>query len=240
MKKLKTLLDYLEDNFSIEVKDRDIFKRAFVHRSYVNENREKKIEHNERLEFLGDAVLELAVTDYIYDNYPKKGEGVLTNWRAALVRGSNLAQAANKLDLGNYLRLSKGEEKSGGREKEVILAGTFEALIGAIYLDQGYMKAEKFIQTEIITYLESIIKEGKHIDPKTYFQELAQDKYGITPAYEVVSEAGPDHNKVFKIAVFLDEKKVGLGEGSSKQKAEASAAKNALDKLKLESEETVD
>jgi len=239
MKQFNDLFSYLKDKLSMEVGDKKIYQKAFIHRSYVNENTDKKIEHNERLEFLGDAVLELAVTDYIYDNYPQKNEGILTNWRAALVRGSNLAQAANKLSLGKYLCLSKGEEKSGGREKEVILAGTFEALVGAIYLDQGYIKAEKFIQTEIITYLESIIKEGKHIDSKTYFQELAQEEYGITPSYDVVSQAGPDHNKIFKVAVYLDEKKVGLGKGRSKQKAEAKAAKDALNKLNLKSEEKI-
>lgn len=234
---LSTLLNYLKKQYHIKISNRELYDRAFIHRSYVNEDPGGKIKHNERLEFLGDAVIELAVTDYIYDNYPGEGEGVLTNWRAALVRGSNLAKAADKLNLGKYLKLSKGEERSGGREKEVILAGTFEALVGAIYLDQNYEKAEEFINLEIINYLEEIIKEGRHIDTKTYLQEATQEKYEITPTYEVVSEKGPDHKKEFKISVYLDDRKIGTGTGSSKQKAQQSAAKDAIKNLNLNDQE---
>jgi ribonuclease-3 len=229
-KKIEDLIKYLEVDFDFEIKNKELYKRAFIHRSYVNEQK-SNLEHNERLEFLGDAVLELAVTDYIYKNYPNKSEGVLTNWRAALVKGSNLSKAAQKLNLGDYLKLAKGEERSGGREKEVILAGTFEALVGAIYLDQKYSKAEKFIQRLITDYLEEIVNKGDHIDSKTFFQEQAQEEYGVTPTYEVVSESGPDHKKEFEIAVYLEDKKIAIGKGSSKQKGQQEAARKAIKKL---------
>jgi ribonuclease III len=234
---LKPLLKYLENNYQIKVSNKKHYQKAFIHRSYINEINKEDLNHNERIEFLGDAVIELAVTDYIFSNYPNKGEGELTNWRAALVRGSNLARAARKLDLGQYLKLSKGEERSGGRSKEVILAGTFEALVGAIYLDQGYKKAEQFIKSEVIDYLKEIIAEGGHIDSKTYFQEAAQEKYEVTPTYEVVSESGPDHKKEFKISVYLEDRKVGTGTGSSKQKGQQAAAKDAIKNLKLNDQE---
>jgi ribonuclease-3 len=212
----------------------DLYRKAFIHRSYVNENSSSKLNHNERLEFLGDAVLELSVTKYLFDAYPNKSEGELTNWRAALVRGVTLAKAANRLRLGEYLKLSKGEERSGGREKEVILAGTFEALVGAIYLDLGYDLADKFIGEQVISFLDKIIKENKYIDSKTFLQERTQDEYGITPTYEVVSESGPDHNKEFIVAVSLEEKEIATGKGTSKQKAQQDAASQAIENLDLD------
>lgn len=201
---------------------------AFVHKSYLNEHRKLKRDHNERLEFLGDAVLELVVTEYLFKKYPGEGEGVLTNWRSALVKGKHLAQIAVELDLGLYLYLSRGEERSGGRKKNYILANTLEALIGAIYIDQGYLQAHTFVEKYILTRLESILEEGSHIDAKSRFQEIAQELHGLTPEYRFVSEHGPDHSKVFTMGLFLGTEKVAEGQGSSKQKAEQSAAEAGL------------
>lgn len=218
----------------LRIKNKKLFEKAFIHRSFANENPRLKLEHNERLEFLGDAVLELAVTEYLYRRFKDRSEGVLTNLRAALVRGSNLAKAAKEIELDKLLKLSRGEERSGGRQKRAILAGTFEALIGAIYLDQGYSAAKKFINDWIINYLDQIISQGGHIDPKTYLQEESQDRLAITPTYEVISENGPDHNKKFEVAVFLDGKEAGRGIGSSKQKAQQRAASDAIKKMELD------
>lgn len=190
----------------------------------------RKVEHNERLEFLGDAILELVVTEYLYTNFPNP-EGDLTNWRAALVRGKHLADLAHKLNLGRYLRLSKGEEKSGGREKGYILANVFEALIGAIYLDGGFLKAKKFINREVTVYLADILSRKLHMDAKSHLQEMAQAKRNITPEYRLYKEDGPAHDMIFEMGVFLDEEQVGRGSGSSKQKAEQQAAKDALKNL---------
>lgn len=218
----------LEKKISIKFKDRKILDVAFVHASYVNEHRDKKKEHNERLEFLGDAVLELVVTEYLYKNFPQKGEGVLTNWRSALVKGKHLAEIAEKLDLGLYLYLSRGEERSGGRKKNYILANTLESLIGAIYLDQGYKVAHEFIDNMILAQLSSILEQGLHIDAKSRFQEISQEVLGITPKYNLESEEGPDHDKVFTMGAYLEDELVATGSGSSKQKAEQSAAEAAL------------
>jgi len=219
--------EQLEKQLGIEFIDKNLLDLAFVHKSFMNEYRDKK-ESNERLEFLGDAVLELAVTEFLYKTYPTKAEGDLTNWRSAVVKGKNLAQIANELSLGTYLYLSRGEEKSGGRKKNYILANTLEALIGAIYLDQGYDIIHEFIFKNILENLEEILEAGLHIDAKSHFQELAQEKVGITPDYKFIREFGPDHAKRFTMGVFINEKKIADGEGSSKQKAEEDAAKNAL------------
>jgi len=226
----------LEKQLGLEFKDKNLLDLAFVHKSFMNEYRDKN-ESNERLEFLGDAVLELAVTEFLYKTYPHKAEGDLTNWRSAVVKGKNLAQIANELSLGTYLYLSRGEEKSGGRKKNYILANTLEALIGAIYLDQGYKIIHDFIFKNILEKLEDILEAGLHIDAKSHFQELAQEKVGITPEYKFIKEWGPDHSKIFMMGVFIGEKKIAEGEGSSKQKAEEDAARVALlninwDKLK--------
>jgi len=209
------------------MKSQKLLLEAFTHRSAVNEHSDIAA-HNERLEFLGDAVLELIATEFLYNKFPEKPEGELTNLRSALVKGDNLAEVARKLNLGEFLFLSHGEAKSGGAEKDYILANTVEAFIGAIYLDLGLEKAKEFIEKWILVDLEEIIKEGKHIDAKSEFQELAQDRMGITPHYEVVSESGPDHEKIFVLAAFLEDKKVGEGTGGSKKEAQVAAAADAL------------
>lgn len=202
-----------------------------VHKSYVNEHKDESRKHNERLEFLGDAVLELVTTEFLYASFPEKGEGQLTTFRSALVKGKHLAQVARELDLGEYLLLSHGEEKSGGREKNYILANALEALIGAIYLDRGFLIAHKFISKFILTKLGDIISKGLHVDAKSKFQELSQDKVGVTPIYKVLSERGPDHNKIFEVGAFVADKLMGKGTGSSKQKAEQDAAIHALKEI---------
>ncbi|MDP4008168.1 MAG: ribonuclease III [Candidatus Peregrinibacteria bacterium] len=216
----------LEQNIEIIFKDKSILDHAFVHRSYLNENDDKK--SNERLEFLGDAVLELVVTDYLFSTFPTLDEGVLTSYRSAVVRGSNLALIAQNLELGQYLYLSRGEEGSGGREKHYILANTVEALVGAIYLDQGWDVSTKFIHKWIITTLDNIISEGLYLDAKTYFQEKAQEILSITPHYKVLKEEGPDHDKSFTVGAYLGDRKSGEGEGTNKQEAEQSAAMAAI------------
>jgi ribonuclease-3 len=227
VKKLNRYAD-LEKQLAITFTDKGLLDHAFIHKSFMNEYKGDDKSDNERLEFLGDAVLELAVTEYLFKTYPKSPEGELTNWRSALVKGKNLAKVANELNLGNYLYLSKGEEKSGGRKKNYILANTLEAFIGALYLDKGYRIAHDFINKYILIKLEEILEEGLHIDAKSHFQELSQEEFDVTPEYRLISESGPDHAKRFVMGAFLGDKKVGEGDGSSKQKAEESAARNAL------------
>ncbi len=225
---------YAELEAKIEIKfgDPALFDVAFTHKSYINEHRDENLKDNERLEFLGDAVLELAATNHLFYNYPDKPEGEMTAYRSALVKGKHLAKVAKNLDLGKYLFLSHGEEKSGGREKNYILANTVEALIGAIYIEQGYDTAEKFIKKFIIAEIDTIIEQGLHIDPKSQLQEMAQDKEDFTPYYELVANDGPDHDKQFTMGVYINDKIIAEGTGSSKQKAENSAAENALKALK--------
>ncbi|MFC1600171.1 ribonuclease III [Patescibacteria group bacterium] len=218
----------LEKFIGITFKDKDLLDHAFIHKSFMNEYKGDDKTDNERLEFLGDAVLELTVTEHLFKAYPKNNEGELTNWRSALVKGKHLAEVATDLKLGSYLYLSKGEEKSGGRKKNYILANTVEALIGAMYLDQGYQCTHDFIHKFILVKLEKILEENLHIDAKSHFQELAQDEFDITPEYKLVKEYGPDHSKRFIMAAYFKEKKVAEGDGSSKQKAEESAARQAL------------
>lgn len=218
----------LEQKINITFTDKSLLDTAFVHKSYINEHKDKKKAHNERLEFLGDAVLELVVTEFLYKNYPLEEEGVLTNWRSALVKGKHLAEIAVQLDLGLYLYLSRGEERSGGRKKSYILANTLEALIGAIYLDQDYKVAHGFIDHFIIKRLEEILEKGLHIDSKSRFQELSQELFGITPEYKLIKEDGPDHDKVFTMGAYIGEELVAEGSGSSKQKAEQNAATEAM------------
>ncbi|MDP2643240.1 MAG: ribonuclease III [Candidatus Peregrinibacteria bacterium] len=222
----------LEKKIGIKFKDQKLLESAFIHRSYINEHKKEGLSDNERLEFLGDAVLELAATKYLFDTCPENKEGELTSLRAALVRGKNLALVAEELDLGKYLFLSHGEEKSGGRKKKYILANTAESLIGAIYLEQGYAIAEKFIKKFILTGLDEIVEKGLHIDEKSLFQEICQEKEDFTPYYELIEDIGPDHDKKFVMGVYIREKLIAQGTGSSKQKAENSAAKNALKVLK--------
>ena len=217
----------LEKTIGITFKNRELLQQVFIHKSYLNECCESELKDNERLEFLGDAVLELVVTEFLFKTYPND-EGELTNWRSALVKGEHLARISRDLKLGQYLVLSNGEEKSGGREKNYILANTFEALLGGIYLEQGYEKSHKFIDKFVLIYLEEILEKGLHIDPKSKLQEIAQDKEEITPVYKLISEEGPDHSKEFVMGIYLGEELVGTGKGSSKQNAEQSAALAAL------------
>lgn len=219
----------LEQKLNIEFKNKDLLTQAFIHRSYLNEVSDIKLGHNERMEFLGDAVLELVVTEDLYQNYPKKPEGELTSWRAALVNSKILARIAKEIGFNDFLLLSKGENKELGKARQYILANTMESFIGALYLDQGYIECQKFIKKYIITELPNIIKKGLYRDAKSSFQEIAQEKQGTTPTYRVLKERGPDHAKHFLIGVYLEKKLIAEGEGYSKQEAEEVAAKNALE-----------
>jgi len=218
----------LAEKIRVKFNNLDLLQEALTHRSYLNENRGYKLNHNERLEFLGDAVLELVVTDYLYKNYSNP-EGELTAWRAALVNGEMLAKVAGNLGVEKYLLMSKGEAKDTGRARQYLLANAMEAIIGAIYLDQGYNAAEKFILENIIVNLDKVLKEKSYMDSKSYFQEKAQENVKITPSYRVIKEWGPDHNKHFIVGVYLDEELVAEGEGVSKQDAQREAAKKGLE-----------
>jgi ribonuclease-3 len=219
----------IQEKIGIRFKNKDLLIQAFTHRSYINENPDFYLDHNERLEFLGDAVLELVVTEELYKKYPKKSEGELTNWRAALVNAKMLSQVAKKLEFNNFLLLSKGESKETGKAREYILANTLEAFIGALYLDAGYEKCVEFVRKNILVNLDEIIRKGLYKDAKSRFQEEAQEREGITPFYKVIKEWGPDHAKMFRVGVFLGSNLIAEGEGSSKQEAELEAAKKALD-----------
>ena len=221
----------LEKKIGIKFKNQDLLRTAFVHRSYLNEHKDSGWEHNERVEFLGDAVLELVATEYLYSHFPNP-EGDLTNWRSALVKGEMLSKIARELGLGDYLYLSKGEEHSGGREKDYLLANVFEALIGAIYLQHGYAKSQKFIEKFLLGHLESILKTGGHIDAKSRLQELAQERVMVTPSYQLIHDEGPDHDKVFTMGAYIGDRIVGKGIGGNKQAAEQKAAEDALKRLK--------
>lgn len=219
----------LEKKLGVNFKNKDLLIQAFIHRSYLNENPDFHLFHNERLEFLGDAVLELVVTRYLFESYPKKQEGMMTNWRAALVNSKMLSKIAKKIGFNGFLLLSQGEEKETGKARQFILANTFEAFIGALYLDQGYDVCNEFIRQHLIKTLPEIIKKGLFKDAKSSFQEQAQEKVAVTPSYKVLKEWGPDHEKNFVVGVFLKEKLIAEGIGSSKQEAEESAAKKALE-----------
>lgn len=201
---------------------------AVTHRSYLNENRDAKQDHNERLEFLGDAVLELVVTDFLFKKYPEKPEGELTAIRAALVNTVSLAESSAKLGINDYLLMSKGEAKDTGRARQYILANVFEALIGALYMDQGYDASKEFIATYLFPKTENIVEKQLWQDSKSRFQELAQEHENVTPTYETLSQTGPDHDRVFTVGVFLRENKIAQGNGRAKQEAEQSAAQAAL------------
>ena len=218
----------LEKNFKIKFKNKSLLEQAFVHRSYLNENPGCELEQNERLEFLGDAVMELVVTNYLFKHYPKNPEGDLTTWRAALVNSKMLSEVANKLGFNDYLMLSKGEGQDIGRARQFILANTFEAVVGAIYLDGGFNKAEKFLCENLICELERVLSEKLYLDPKSHFQEEAQGKEGITPSYELIEQEGPDHAKKFVVGVYLNTDLIAKGEGPSKQAAQEDAARKAL------------
>jgi len=217
-----------EKKLGLSFNNKDLLTQAFVHRSYLNENPEFGLDQNERLEFLGDAVLELVVTEELYKQYPEKAEGELTNWRAALVNAKMLTRVAEELGFNDFLLLSRGETKELGKARQYILANTFEALVGALYLDSGYTDCDVFIKKYLIKHLSEIITTGSYKDAKSHFQEQAQDKDGITPVYKILKEWGPDHKKKFTVGVYLNENLVTEGEGYSKQEAEEEAAKSAL------------
>jgi ribonuclease-3 len=221
--------DNLEKRLKLKFKNKGLLKTAFIHRSYLNEHPNEKLAHNERLEFLGDAVLGLIVSNYLYNEYPNHPEGDLTNFRSSLVNARTLSKAASILKLGDCLYLSRGEEATGGRERQYILANTFEALIGAIFLDQGFGEAGRFIKEHLLTLLSEIIEKKLYKDFKSQLQEKAQEEVGFTPTYKLLAEKGPDHEKTFKIGVLVGRKRIGEGTGSSKQLAEQEAAKIALE-----------
>lgn len=218
----------LEKKLKVKFKNINFLKQAVVHRSYLNEHPKFKLDHNERLEFLGDAVLELVVTENLYLNY-ENPEGELTNWRASLVNSKMLSKVAQKLDIEEFLYLSKGEAKDTGKARQYILANAMEALIGAIYLDQGWDKAKIFIEKNILSELKEILEKKLYIDPKSNFQEIAQEKTSITPSYKVIKEYGPDHNKQFEVGVYLNKDLIATGTGSSKQEAQEDAAQKAIE-----------
>ena len=190
-----------EKNTGIEFNDKDMLRQAFIHRSYINEHKNLNLEHNERLEFLGDAVLELVVTDFLYEKYPDKPEGELTVYRSALVNTVTLSSTASKINMNDYLLLSKGESKDNGRARQYILANTFEAYVGALYLDQGYEKVKEFIAGTILPLTEEIVKNRLWQDSKSFFQEKSQEKKGFTPLYKTLNEEGPDHDKHFVVVL---------------------------------------
>ena len=231
-----TELAPLEKILGVTFANKDILRQSLVHRSYLNENPDFPLPHNERLEFLGDAVLELVVTDYLYHHYDLP-EGELTNLRAAVVKGEMLSHIAEELGLNDYLFLSRGERRDIGKARLYILANAVEAVIGAVYLDQGYEAAARLIIDRIVTKLPGVIQQGLHIDNKSKFQERAQEKFRITPIYKVLQENGLDHAKEFLVGVFVDDRQMGQGRGSSKQEAQQMAAKEALRALEEEPEE---
>ncbi len=218
---------FASDKLNTVFNSLELLITAFTHRSYINEHKKSAREHNERLEFLGDAVLELVVTEFLYANYPDP-EGVLTNWRSALVRTESIGEAARRLEFEELLRLSRGEKRGTERARAQILANTFEAVVGALYLDQGYDKAKEFITNSLLTTFDDILKTGSWIDAKSQLQEVAQSKDGATPVYKVLQEDGPDHDKEFIIGVFVSGKLRGQGSGPSKQIGQQAAAEAAL------------
>ncbi len=226
MKDFKTF----EEMVGVSFNDTALLRQAFTHRSYLNEHRTEVAGHNERLEFLGDAVLELISTHFLYEKFPTQDEGDLTAYRAALVNATTCAEVANEIGINDYLLLSRGEAKDTGRARGVLLANALEALIGAIYLDQGYDAARAFITAHLFPKIDDIVKNRLWQDAKSALQEKSQESHGVTPHYEVVRETGPDHDKQFIVGVFIKENQIAEGEGKSKQEAEQSAARAALEK----------
>ena len=223
-------MDYteFEKKIGVEFKDKALLQKAFVHRSYINENQEQGLEHNERLEFLGDAVLELVVTNFLYNKYTDKPEGELTSYRSALVNTNTLSNVAERLGANEYLLLSRGESQDTGRARSFILANTFESIVGAIYLDQGYDKAQEFISQTIFPLIDEIVEKDLWRDSKSHLQEKSQEEISITPQYKVLKKEGPDHKKIFTVGVYFGEKLIAEGVGNSKQEAEQNAAQKAL------------
>ncbi len=228
-------LDDYQVQLNLRFNNTALLEQALTHRSYLNEQTDESVQDNERLEFLGDAVLDFVITDVLYQHYPHMPEGELTRLRAALVRTETLAQVAQELKLGEMLRMGKGEEISGGRERRNILCDAFEALLGALYLDQGVIAAENFAVPRLLPMVAYILAEGLHIDARSMFQEWSQATHNVTPVYRVVTEIGPDHEKIFTVEVLVGEEIAGLGHGRSKQSAAQSAAREALRQLEMQS-----
>jgi ribonuclease-3 len=217
-----------EKKTKITFKDKDLLQQAFIHRSYINENPSAKLSHNERLEFLGDAVLELVVTDFLYKKYPSYTEGELTALRSALVNAIIISGVATKIGMNDYLLLSRGEHKDKGKARQYILANTYEAYIGALYLDQGIDAVEKFIKNTLLPKTDEIVNKKLWRDSKSLVQERAQEFVNFTPAYKVLNEKGPDHDKNFTVGIYFGKELIAEGKGKSKQEAEQKAAENAL------------
>lgn len=222
-------LSAFEKITKIVFNDKKLLEQAFIHRSYINESNGSKLSHNERLEFLGDAVLELIVTDYLYNKYPDRDEGELTAYRSALVNAVIIGEVANELGMNDFLLLSKGEAKDAGRARSYILANTYEAYVGAVYIDQGYNVARDFISKTLFGKIDTIVAKKLWRDAKSLVQEKSQEYLNVTPVYKVISEAGPDHDKHFTIGVFFGNDQVATGKGKSKQEAEQAAARSALE-----------
>jgi len=218
-----------ETKLGVTFNDINVLRHAFIHRSYINEHKEVGLEHNERLEFLGDAVLELVVTDFLFKKYPEKTEGELTAYRASLVNTNTLSEASTRLGVNEYLLLSKGESQDEGRARQYILANTFESIVGALYIDQGYDASQKFIADNLFGLIDEIVSKRLWQDSKSLFQEKAQENAGITPQYELIEEKGPDHDREFVIGAYLNKELVAKGKGRAKQEAEQEAAKAALE-----------
>lgn len=230
---MKTMPDFQKfaDKMKVEFKDINLLKQACTHRSFLNENKGAGLEHNERLEFLGDAVLELVITSYLYRKYPGKHEGELTSYRSALVNTHSLARVATELGVNEYLLMSKGESKDTGRARSIIMADSIEAIIGAIYMDNGYDAAANFISQNLLEVIDidEIVEKKLWLDAKSRFQERAQEETGQTPSYKTMKETGPDHNKMFTLGVFIGDEQIATGAGLSKQEAEQKAAEKALE-----------
>lgn len=222
------MVESLAKKIGVKFENIELLKQAVTHRSYLNENRGYALEHNERLEFLGDAVLELIITEYLYNSY-KNPEGELTSWRSALVNGEMLAHVAQELGVEKFLLMSRGETKDTGRARQYLLANALEAIIGSIYLDRGYEEAKKFVLSNVAVRLKEILEKKLYLDPKSYFQEKSQENCKITPSYRVMKEWGPDHDKHFIVGVFLADELVAEGEGNSKQEAQREAARKGLE-----------
>lgn len=221
------MIEDFTEKIGIKFKNPKLIQEALTHRSYLNENKKYKINHNERLEFLGDAVLELVVTDFLFKNY-NNPEGEMTSWRAALVNGEMLAKISAELGVAEHVLMSKGETNDTGRARQYLLANALEAIIGAIYLDQGYAVAEAFILKNIVSKIDEVIANKLYLDPKSYFQEKSQECFKMTPSYRIIKEEGPDHDKNFTVGVYVGDELVAQGNGSSKQEAQREAAQEGL------------
>lgn len=221
----------VEEILKVKIKNENNYVVAFTHRSYLNEHPKYENPSNERLEYLGDAVLQVISSEYLYKTYPEAPEGDLTNFRAAIVCTPSIGAEAKRLGYGEFLLLSNGEESTGGRDREYILANTFESVLGAMYIENGLETCREFVERELLYKVSEIVKNESYKDAKSKFQEVAQEKYGVTPVYKVIEDWGLDHEKTFKVGVYINDEEFGMGEGGSKQKAEQKAARTAIDKL---------